>query len=322
MVCTSVSSFAHEVRPAYLQIDEISPGNYSILWRTPVLSGMRLPVVLDFPPGVEATTEEINDLVGARVERMSVRTNERDLVGQRIEFLGLQATITDVLVRVSLLGRGTTTTLVRPSEPWLEISPAPGLLSVGAVYVEHGVHHILFGWDHLLFVFALLLIVRDRRSLVVTITAFTVAHSITLALAVLGIVQIWIPPVEAVIALSIVLLANEIVRRDRGESGITARWPWVVAFVFGLLHGFGFASALTETGIPEGDVPVALFAFNVGVELGQLGFVAAVLVALAALRRLALPRPLRDLALPATSYAIGTVAAFWFIARGGLLRAM
>src|SRR5262249_12911818 len=141
------------------------------------------------------------------------------------------------------------------------------------------------GFDHLLFVLGLVLIVPSRRVLLVTITAFTVAHSITLALATLGVVHVPGPPVEASIALSILLLATEIVHRERGVVGLTARWPWLVAFTFGLLRGFGFASALSDIGLPQGDIPLALFAFNVGVECGQLAFVGAVLVILAVMRR-------------------------------------
>ena len=155
----------------------------------------------------------------------------------------------------------------------------------------HGIEHILFGFDHLLFVLALILIVRDGRVLLWTITAFTVAHSITLSLATLGVVHVPGPPVEAMIALSIMLLACEIVRLRYGQISLTSRWPWIVAFSFGLLHGFGFASALTDIGLPQGDIPLALLSFNVGVEIGQLIFIGVVL---AALHHPTLRRPARD----------------------------
>ena len=182
-------------------------------------------------------------------------------------------------------------------------------------YLVHGVEHILFGWDHLLFVLALLLIVEGRRKLLATITSFTVAHSLTLALATLGFVHVPGPPVEASIALSLVLLAHELVRRERGELGLTARSPWIVAFAFGLLHGFGFAGALTEMGLPKDDLPLALFAFNVGVEIGQLAFVVAVLCLVSVTRRLRIPSAISSRAYSATTYAIGIIAAFWFIER-------
>jgi hydrogenase/urease accessory protein HupE len=237
------------------------------------------------------------------------------LAGRRIEFPGLQATITDVLARVQLGDGRHSTTLVYPSQPWIDVSPERGLFAVLGAYLLHGVEHILLGYDHLLFVLALMLIVRSTRVLVWTITAFTIAHSITLALATLGVVDVPGPPVEATIALSILLLAAEILRARHGQPSLTARWPWLVAFSFGLLHGFGFAGALTAIGLPQHDVPLALFAFNVGVEAGQLLFIAAVLGLLALAKRLPLPRPLTRRALPLASYAIGALAAFWFIER-------
>jgi hydrogenase/urease accessory protein HupE len=307
---------AHEVRPAYLQIDEVAAGRFHLLWRTPVLAGMRLPVVLRLPDGirdvVEPAAQELSDSL---IERRVLDAGPRGLAGNRIEFVGLQATITDVLVRVQMLGGTQSTTLVRPSKPWVEIAESQGPLAVATVYLLHGVEHILFGFDHLLFVLALILIVRDWRVLVWTITAFTLAHSITLSLATLGVVHVPGPPVEATIALSIILLACEIVRLRRGEPSLTAQWPWVVAFTFGLLHGFGFAGALTDIGLPQGDIPLALFSFNVGVEVGQLMFIGVVLAVLAAAKRIHLPAAIARHALSATTYAIGTLAAFWFIER-------
>jgi hydrogenase/urease accessory protein HupE len=179
----------------------------------------------------------------------------------------------------------------------------------------HGIDHILFGYDHLLFVFALILIVPNLRVLVTTVTAFTLAHSITLALAALDIVRVPAPPVEAAVALSILLLASEIVRSRAGQPSLTARWPWFVAFSFGLLHGFGFASALSEIGLPRGDIPLALLTFNVGVEIGQLIFIAVVLASLALARRVPIPATLSRCAQPVATYAIGTLAAFWFVER-------
>jgi hydrogenase/urease accessory protein HupE len=179
----------------------------------------------------------------------------------------------------------------------------------------HGIQHILFGFDHLLFVLALVLIVPSRRMLFWTITAFTAAHSITLSLATLGVVRIPGPPVEASIALSILLLACEIVRSERGAASLTARWPWVVAFSFGLLHGFGFAGALTEIGLPQGDIPLALFSFNVGVELGQLAFIAVVLAFMEAARWLGVSISVGRQARLATTYAIGILAGVWLIER-------
>jgi hydrogenase/urease accessory protein HupE len=235
--------------------------------------------------------------------------------GKRIEFVGLQATITDVLVRVELRDGSHSTTLVRPSQPWIEIASSHGPLAVAGAFLKHGIEHILFGYDHLLFVFALILIVRSRRVLLVTITSFTVAHSITLALATIGAVHVPRPPVEAAIALSILLLACEIIRLEHGQASLTAKWPWAVAFSFGLLHGFGFASALTDIGLPQGDVPLALFSFNVGVELGQLAFIGVVFGVLTLAKRIRLASVIGHCALPAATYVIGILAAFWFFER-------
>ena len=230
-------------------------------------------------------------------------------------FAGLQATITDVLARVQLLDGAYSTTLVHPKQPWLEVEPARGALAVAGAYLRHGIEHILFGYDHLLFVFALILVVRGARRLVWTITAFTGAHSITLALATLRVVSVPGPPVEATIALSILLLATEIVRLQSGRESLAAQKPWLVAFAFGLLHGFGFAGALSGIGLPRGDIPLALLAFNLGVELGQLAFIAAVLGAMALVRRIDFGVVAQRYLRPAAPYAIGSLAAFWFFER-------
>jgi hydrogenase/urease accessory protein HupE len=308
-------ALGHEARPAYLEITETAPHRYDVLWRTPVLSGMRLPVVLKFPSDVRNITEPaVRELPDSIVERRLIEV-ANGLAGKSIEFIGLQATITDVLVRVQMHDGTYSTTLVRPSHPRIEIAAARGSLAVAGAYVVHGVEHILFGFDHLLFVLALILIVPSGRVLLLTITAFTVAHSITLSLATLGVVHVPGPPVEASIALSILLLACEIIRLRRGQASLTAQWPWLVAFSFGLLHGFGFAGALTEIGLPQGDIPLALFSFNIGVEIGQLLFVGVVLGALACARRINLPPVFERYAPAAAIYAIGSLAAFWLIER-------
>lgn len=310
------SAPAHEARPAYLEITETSAGRYDVLWRTPLLAGRRLPVALALP-------EELRDLVppaervlqDSVVERRMIDAGPRGLAGQRIDFPGLQVTITDVLVRVSNKDDTHWTALVKPGQPWIEMRERQGAFAITGAYVSQGVRHILLGFDHLLFVFALMLIVRNRWTLVKTITAFTVAHSITLALATLGVIHVPAPPVEATIALSILLLATEIARMSRGQPSLTSRFPWAVAFCFGLLHGLGFAGALSEIGLPQGAVPLALLSFNVGVELGQLAFVVAVLAMRAVLVRLPLPKSATQYAQPVAYYVIGTLSAFWFFER-------
>jgi hydrogenase/urease accessory protein HupE len=310
------ASLAHEARPAYLEITETAAGRYDVTWRTPVYAGARLPVLLRFPDGsrdvVAPTQRELSDSL---LERRVIDAGPVGLDGRRIEFVGLQATITDVLVRESRLDGLSSTTLVRPQRPWIEIAATPGRFAVAGAFLSHGIEHILGGFDHLLFVLGLLLLVRGGWMLVKTVTAFTLAHSITLALAALGVVHVPGPPVEATIALSILLLAVEVIRRNRGAGSFTVRWPWVVAFCFGLLHGFGFAGALAEIGLPQRDLPLALFTFNVGVEIGQLIFVAGVLGLRALLLRLPLPASTPRMGSTAASYALGTLAVFWFCER-------
>jgi hydrogenase/urease accessory protein HupE len=314
-LCCAPTARAHESRPAYLQITETAPDRYDVIWRTPLLSGMRLPVVLKFPTDVSNITEPAErEFPGSLVERRLIAATG-GLPGKRIEFVGLQATITDVLVRVQLSDGRNSTTLVHPSRPWVEIASSQGMLGVAGAYLVHGMEHILFGFDHLLFVLALILIVPNLRVLLWTITAFTIAHSITLTAATLGVVHVPGPPVEASIALSILLLAYELVRQQRGQVSLTGTWPWLVAFSFGLLHGFGFASALTEIGLPHGDIPLALFTFNIGVEVGQLIFIAVVLAVMRSAKLVKFPDVVERHARSVTTYVIGIVAAYWFIER-------
>jgi hydrogenase/urease accessory protein HupE len=302
---------AHEIRPAYLQIDEISPGRYQVLWRTPVLSGMQLPVVLKLPKGVQTISGPTEQhLPDSLVERLLVSgRNGASLAGTRFEFVGLQATITDVLVRVQMLNGDHSTTLVEPAKAWVEIGQSQGAIS----YVRLGVEHILLGIDHLLFVLGLVLLVKNRWMLLKTITAFTCAHSITLAVATLGYATVPVPPINATIALSILFLGPEIVRSWRGGTSRTIRHPWMVAFAFGLLHGFGFANGLVQMGLPQSDIPLSLLCFNIGVELGQLGFVALVLFLERSFRILEVRWPRWVEAMPA--YAVGSLGAFWTIDR-------
>jgi hydrogenase/urease accessory protein HupE len=308
------SLWAHESRPAYLEVKETAPGQFSLLWRTPMLSGMRLPIGLQLPEDVknlkEPTTEELADSV---LVRYWIEAGPNGLAGQRIEFPGLQGTITDVLVRVEMLDGRSWTTIVHPSQPWVEITAAQTRLQVMGSFIVQGIRHILFGADHMLFVLGLLLIVKGRWMLLKTITAFTVAHSITLAIATLGYAEAPVLPLNAAIALSILFLGPEIVRSWRGETSFTIRHPWVVAFAFGLLHGFGFASALTSAGLPKAELPIALLSFNVGVEIGQLSFVALILLLERAFRILEVKWPRWAEALP--GYTVGSLGAFWTVQR-------
>jgi hydrogenase/urease accessory protein HupE len=309
---------AHEARPAYLEIKETSPNQFSILWRTPVLAGMRLPVVLTMPGHVKNLKEPVvQELADSLLERRWIDAGANGLAGKLIQFTGLQLTITDVLVRVEMLNGRTWTTIAHPSRPWVQIAASQTWLGVAGAYLRLGIEHIWSGIDHLLFILALMILVRGTRRLVATVTAFTVAHSITLAGATLGFVRVPQQPVEACIALSIVFVACEIVHAREGWQGWTERWPWLVAFTFGLLHGFGFAGALNAVGLPQTAIPVALLFFNVGVEIGQLLFIAAILSIMVFARwlskRAAIPQP--AWAWRVAPYSIGGVAAFWMVQR-------
>ena len=305
---------AHEVRPASLQIDEVAPGRYQVLWRIPVLSGMRLPVVLQFQDDVhQLTGPAVQELSDSIIERSVIDGGAGGLSGKRIAFAGLQATLTDVLVRVQMLDGTHSITLVRPSQPWIEIAASRTWLDVAGGYIVEGMRHILFGADHMLFVLGLLLIVKNRWMLLKTVTAFTVAHSLTLAMATLGYARLPVPPLNAAIALSILFLGPEVVRSWRGKISFTICHPWIVAFAFGLLHGFGFASALTGAGLPRQDLPLVLVSFNVGVELGQVCFIGLILALERSFRILEVHWPRWAQALP--GYVVGSLGAFWTIDR-------
>lgn len=308
---------AHESRPAYLEITETAPGRYDLLWRTPLLAGMSLPLTFKLPDEAHHLSEpSVRELPDSLVERRLIEV-PGGLEGKRIDFPGLQATITDVLVRVRLRDGADSSTIVRSSKPWIEIEGSPGMMELALGFVAHGIQHISFGVDHLLFVLGLLLIVKDRWMLVKTVTAFTIAHSITLAIATFGYADAPLLPLNAAIALSILFLGPEIVRSWRGETSLTLRHPWLVAFLFGLLHGFGFAGALTGAGMPAKDLPLALLSFNLGVEIGQVGFVMLILLLERSFRQLQIRWPRWAEALP--GYTVGSLGAFWTIQRTAIL---
>jgi hydrogenase/urease accessory protein HupE len=314
---------ADEIRPGYLELRQTALDTYSLLFKIPALGDdLRLAIYVNLPEGTnDVTPPRAGFNNGAYTERRTIRRNG-GLDGQTISIEGLSGAPTDVLVRIESLGGATQTERLSPTSTAFVVQAVPGTWDVATTYLRLGIEHILFGFDHLLFVLALVILVRDWRRVALTVTAFTIAHSITLAAATLDLVNVPGPPVEACIALSIALVAVEIVNARRGILSLAARWPWLVAFCFGLLHGFGFAGALAEVGLPHHAIPVALLFFNLGVEIGQLAFVAAVLAAGELLRRaIALPfepasvqRTIYRLDLTA-AYIIGTVAAYWLIQR-------
>jgi hydrogenase/urease accessory protein HupE len=308
---------AHEIRPAFLEIKQTASDRYNLLWRTPFMAGMRLPIVLTIPGARNLKSPTIEEFSDSIVERRSIDVGPNGLAGEHIEFVGLQLTITDVLVRVQMLDGREWTTIARPSQPWVEIGASQTWLDVAGNYIVEGIRHILFGADHMLFVLGLLLIVKDRWMLLKTVSAFTVAHSITLAIATLGYAEVPVLPLNAAIALSILFLGPEIVRSWRCETSFTIDHPWVVAFAFGLLHGFGFASVLTSAGLPRHELPLALVSFNVGVELGQVGFIGIILALESSFRVLEVRWPRWVLLLP--GYTVGSLGAFWTVQRLALL---
>jgi hypothetical protein len=259
---------------------------------------------------------------GAIIERGSVQCGANGLEGAVISISGLNVTILDVLVRITFADGSSVQRMLKPLETSFVVhKDGKNRIDVWG-YITLGVGHILYGIDHLLFVLGLLLIVSGLGPLLRTITAFTVAHTITLGLAVFGVIHVAPTPVEAVIALSIVFLAVELAQHhrgkaDRGKEGLTYRQPWIVAFAFGLLHGFGFAGTLSKLGIPSGDIPQSLLFFNLGVEAGQLAFVAVFLAFIYSLRSLEIRWPAWTRRVPA--YAIGSVASFWFLQRCAII---
>lgn len=305
---------AHELQPSSLELRQLTPERYEVIWRAPIYFGKPHPASLQLPGHWqvigEPTTRQLSD---SALHRYLVQVPDGEVDGGTIRFLGLEATITDVFVRFVWLDGSQTTAIARPTQPYVDIVAQRSAWQVAGDYTVLGVDHILSGYDHLTFVLALLLIVRGARRLLITVTSFTLAHSITLAAATLGVMWVPGPPVEATISLSILFLASELVRVNRGEGSLTARFPWIVAFVFGLLHGFGFAGALGDVGLPQNEVALALLMFNVGVELGQLLFIAGALVLIMALRKVRAQWPDWSRQMPA--YGIGGIAAFWLIER-------
>ena len=310
---------AHEVRPGYLELRERDSDTYALLWKCP--TGGESPIRIEpvIPEGCRLLTPDRQQLTPGAVVMRGTLSCAGGLAGKTLRVAGLESTMTDVLVRVQRADGRVESHLLRPAAPSVTLGAATSGLDRALSYLRLGVQHILLGVDHLLFVLGLLLIVADRWMLVKTITSFTVAHSITLAIATLGFASAPLPPLNAAIALSILFLGPEIVRGWRGGTSFTIRHPWVVAFAFGLLHGFGFASGLTAMGLPKAEIPLALLLFNVGVEIGQVAFVVLIVLLECAFRTLEIHWPRWAQALP--GYTVGSLGAYWTIQRVALLLA-
>ena len=304
---------AHEMRPGFLELRETGPETYSFLWKQPTGGEVEVQIAPVIPEGCRLATPDRQQMSPGSVLVPGTLTCAGGLAGKTIAIAGLEATVTDVLVRLHHADGRLESHVLRPDTPFITLGAITTAIERALGYVRLGIQHILMGVDHLLFVLGLLLIVKNRWMLVKTISSFTLAHSITLAIATLGYASAPLPPLNAAIALSILFLGPEVVRTWRGETSFTIRHPWVVAFAFGLLHGFGFASGLTSMGLPKAEIPLALLLFNVGVEIGQVFFVGLVLILVRSFRILEIrfPRPVE--ALP--GYVVGSLGAYWTIQR-------
>lgn len=312
LTALALPAAADELRPGYLEFTQKRANDWSLVWKAPTFGGSVPQVEPILPTGCKNGAPQREVAERALILRYEVRCIG-PVAGSRIGLADFATIRTDVLVRVAPLGRPVQAMRLTAAEPTTEIRARPDVLQVARTYFVTGVEHILLGYDHLLFVIALVLLLRGAWTVAKAVTAFTVAHSLTLIGTTLGLFGLPQEPVEALIALSIVFLALEIVKRGPGRAGLTERAPWIVAFVFGLLHGFGFAGALHEVGLPETDVPTALLTFNLGVEAGQLLIVFTCIAGLKMLRRVSIAA-----VAPATriaSYGIGTTASYWLIER-------
>jgi hypothetical protein len=313
LVVTS-GALADEFRPALLEVTESEPGWYAVLWKVPLQNGQALEITPTFPGHLQQMgPAAAREFQGSRIKQSTWTSATGSLVGGTIFIEGLSALPIDVIVQIDMADGTEHSAILRPASPSYVVPESATKWTVAASYWKIGTIHILEGYDHLLFVLALLLIIPNLWMLFKTITSFTVAHSISLALATLGVVKMPGAPTEAVISLSILFLAVEIVHSRQGQVTFTERYPWVVALAFGLVHGLGFAGALAEVGLPEREIPLALLMFNVGVETGQILFVCAVLAVVALFRRVPAGWPAGSWRL--MPYAIGSTAAFWTVQR-------
>jgi len=316
LFCVGAASpvVAHPLDPALLEIRESPTGTLEVLWRLPLSRTAGDPLRIILPQGCSPLSAPVASRAGSRIAlRWRAQCDDGGLIGSEISVDGLRERRTDAVLRLHLADGRLIQAVLRGDAPSFTIPQSAGRLDVLRDYLRLGFEHILSGPDHLLFVFGLVLLVHGYRRLFWTITAFTAGHSVTLALAVLGVVKVPAYPVETLIALSILVVAVELTRAGRGYETWIQRFPWAMAFAFGLLHGLGFAGALTEIGLPANAIPLALAGFNIGIELGQLLCVVLILIAAAGVRRVPVPLPTAIRQLP--SYLIGSLAVFWVLER-------
>ena len=309
----ATAAHADQLRPGYLEFTQQSATQWRLVWKAPLVGGLTQASQPILPAGCAQSGATQRQMTGFAMSSTSTVQCNRPVDGGRIGISSLDAAQTDILVRVAPLGRPVQALRLTAAEPTAVIAKTPERWQVAKTYFVIGIEHIVFGYDHLLFVVALVLLLQRTSAIVWAVTAFTIAHSITLVGTTLGLIGLPSRPVEAVIALSIVFLAVEIVKKTPGMPRLSERIPWAVAFVFGLLHGFGFAGALAEIGLPQTDVPIALLMFNLGVEAGQLAIVGLTMIVTAIIGKLS--APVLPKAIRAASYAIGSVASMWLIER-------
>ncbi|MEP3275595.1 MAG: HupE/UreJ family protein [Stappiaceae bacterium] len=317
----ATSCHSHALEPGYLEIVPFENERWQVTWRKPQVSGRAMEIDAVLPDGCNPRRGAGSRFDGRAYVSGWIMRCEPSIWEGKVFIDGLESTATDVLVRfVPEPGATATTLRLTPDAPAADLPAAQTAWTILSSYITLGVDHILGGIDHLLFIFALILLIPDRRNLIWAITAFTVSHSITLVLSTLGWISLPTPPVEAVIALSIAFLAVEVVNKNNNHKTMMQRYPWLVAFAFGLLHGLGFASALQEIGLPQTEIPLALLAFNLGIEAGQLMFVACFLVAAFIIEKTKIaktfPGSLFEKAgTSLAGYMIGSLAAYWTIER-------
>jgi len=304
---------ADELRPAYIEMSEQAPGQWSLLWKASANSRLGQTGEIIIPDNCKIEGEQQREYASSNIlTRLALRC-DGSVQGNSIGLKGLELSTTDALVRIAPIDSAMQTLRLTPDQPTATLAKPSVISNVAATYTILGVEHILLGFDHLFFVLALVLLLKGGWLVAKTVTAFTIAHSLTLVGSTLGLLSLPPQPVEAVIALSIIFLAIEVVKAKPDEIRLSERFPWIVAFLFGLLHGFGFAGALAEIGLPEGDVPLALLTFNLGVEIGQLVIVAVALAALHVIRKFQglWLQPTKT----AMAYGIGIISTYWFIER-------
>lgn len=304
---------ADTLRPGYIEWTETSAQRWRLVWQLPVQPDTDATIRPTLPTICSFTGDTERNISAAAVISRAEVTCSADVAGASIGLRGLEQTQTDVIVRIAPLGGPVQTLRLTPAQPTTVIAAQPGRWQVAGSYFRLGIGHIVLGYDHLLFVLAFVLLLDGVWRIAAAVTAFTIAHSITLAGSILGVVGLPAAPVESVIALSILFLATEILKKQPGAPRLSERAPWIVAFAFGLLHGFGFAGALSEIGLPEDEVPMALLAFNLGVEAGQIAIVLTGAALLTLLRRFA--ARLEPETIRAAAYAIGITAGIWFVER-------